>query len=158
MNKIRFAILFILSILFFGNCTDDQCNVDTESSLRFELLVKDATLKTLKYLDSLAIYSPQWTDSIFYKDEGVTKTKSLFLMLSPYSDTSELIFTSNTVPLNDTIIIYSQRENIYLSPECGFITNFLIDTVLFTNNYIDSIEIVTSKITTEENGHIQVYF
>ncbi|MFC2151380.1 DUF6452 family protein [Bacteroidota bacterium] len=153
-------VLIIISISLIFSCTDDQCNADTESLLRSEILVTSSELTSIKYLDSLSIYSPQWEDSIHYRElsAAIKKEKSIYFMLSPTSDTTEIIFTSIQAPLNDTIYIYSQREYIFLSQECGFIINFTIDTILYTNNYIDSLERVTSEISTTKDGHVQIYF
>lgn len=139
----------------FYSCGDDRCNSETESLMQTEVLVKSSELTSIKYLDNLSIYSPEWTDSIHYAEEG--KKNSLYFTLSPNSDTTEIIFTSNVAPLKDTIFILYQREFVFLSPECGFVTNCSIDTVLNTSNYIDSLEIVNPETSINKNGHIKIY-
>ncbi len=145
--------------MFFSvfSCSDDVCNEETESTLNLVFIVNDASLTDIGFIDNLSIYSPEWTDSIHFLDENESGGTVLGFMLSPYSDTSEIIITSKNATEKDTLIILSQREQIFLSKECGFITDFLIDTVLFTLNYIDSIEINEDEITTAKNGEIQLY-
>jgi len=152
MKLSYYTILFLLILASFS-CTDDQCNSDTESLLQTELIAKGVDDE---FIDSLSIYAPEWTDSIHYSIENDDNIISF--ILSPNSDTTEIIYTSKNYPLKDTLFIYYQREMTFLSPECGFITNYIIDTVLHTYNYIDSIEIVTEEITTEKDGLIQIYF
>lgn len=156
MKIIRYILLcFIISAIIIS-CGDDVCNSETNSFLKTEFIVQDPDLISIKYLDSLSIYSPLWQDSIHYKEEGLEK--SLSFTLSPESDTTEIVFTSKQAASKDTIYIYYQREFIFLSPECGFVINYTIDTVLNTYNYIDSLEVLNYKISTNKNGHIKIYF
>ncbi len=151
--------IFIILVSFSAfSCSDDVCNEETKSTLNLTFNVKDEALTDLGFVDNLSIYSPEWTDSIHFSDENESGDSFLGFMLSPYSDTSEIIITSTTATEQDTLIILTQREQIFLSKECGFITKFLIDTVLYTLNYIDSIEINEDEITTAKNGEIQLYF
>jgi len=143
-------------LLFAVSCADDQCNLETDTLLKTEFVVKDQSLLDSKYLDSLSVYSPEWTDSIHYWKEK--EEINLLYSLSPAADFSEIIITSKNASLNDTLFIYYQREMYMLSPECGFVVNYTIDSVLSTSNYIDSLFIITPAITTLKNGHIQIYF
>lgn len=145
--------------MFFSvfSCSDDVCNEETESTLNLVFIVNDTSLTNINFIDNLSIFSPEWTDSIHFLDENESGDTVLGFMLSPYSDTSEIIITSKNATEKDTLVILTQREQIFLSKECGFITDFFIDTVLFTRNYIDSIEINEDEITTAKNGEIQLY-
>lgn len=152
MKIIKYILLIITAIII--SCSDDQCNSETETFLKTEFIIKDP-LMIIKYVDSLSLYSPIWSDSIHYSEEG--SDNSLLFTLSPESDTTEIVFTSSQAEFNDTIYIYYQREFVFLSPECGFVVNCKIDTVLNTYNYIDSLEVLNKEISTNENGHIQIY-
>lgn len=156
MKSINYIILIILVTVSVYSCSDDQCNADTDALLKTELLVLDTNLTAIKYLANLSVYSPEWTDSIHYSEEG--SKNILNFTLSPISDTTEIIITSLNAALNDTLFIYSQRELLFLSPECGFVTNFTIDTILNSTNYIDSLKIITKNISTEKDGSIKIYF
>lgn len=156
MNTAKGIILLIfLTTIWFG-CTDDQCNADTETLLKTEFSVLDADLTAIDFLNNLSIYSPEWSDSIHYSEEG--SKNILYFTLSPNSDTTEIIITSLQAPLNDTLFIYSLRELVFLSPECGFVTNYTIDSIKSSSNYIDSLETLTKNISTEKNGSIKIYF
>jgi hypothetical protein len=156
MKSINYIILIILITVSVYSCSDDQCNADTDALLKTELLVLDTNLTAIKYLANLSVYSPEWTDSIHFSEEG--SKNILNFTLSPISDTTEIIITSLNAALNDTLFIYSQRELLFLSPECGFVTNFTIDTILNSTNYIDSLKIITKNISTEKDGSIKIYF
>ncbi|HAF29059.1 MAG TPA: hypothetical protein DCG75_08420 [Bacteroidales bacterium] len=156
MKSINYIILIILVTVSVYSCSDDQCNADTDALLKTELLVLDTNLTSIKYLANLSVYSPEWTDSIHYSEEG--SKNILNFNLSPISDTTEIVITSLNAALNDTLFIYSRRELLFLSPECGFVTTFTIDTILNSTNYIDSLKIITKNISTEKDGSIKIYF
>jgi len=155
MKFFRYILFISISLSLFA-CSDDVCNEDTDTLLSAEFVVKDNALKAIGFVDSSFIYSTEWIDSIYYIEEGSDNT--LNLMLSPYSDTSEFIVSSKNAEFNDTFTVVAQRELQFLSKECGFITKYFIDTVFFSYNYIDSIDITNEEITTSKNGQIQIYF
>jgi len=142
-------------VFLLGSCTDDQCYSDTEALLVAGLNVKDEALTDAKFLDNLSVYSPEWNDSIHY---SASDDPNVSFMLSPMADTSVIIFTSESVALKDTVMFYYQREYIFVSPECGFSTNFNIDSVKHSYNYIDSIKITKPETLVEQNGQIEIYF
>jgi hypothetical protein len=150
---------YILLLLFFAliySCSDDTCNEDTSTLLKMELTVVDTNLTNINFLENLSLYSPEWPDSIHYSEEGSDETLSL--MLSPNSDTSEIIISSANAALKDTLTIISQRELVFFSAECGFVTNYFIDAFLYSVNYIDSIDITSYQISTNKDGQVQIYF
>ncbi len=156
MKIIKYILPLLIITAIIISCSDDRCNSETDSLLKTEFIIKDADLIAIKYVDSLSIYSPEWSDSIHYSEEG--SDNSLLFTLSPESDTTEIVFTSKQAEFKDTIYIYYQREFVFLSPECGFVVNCKMDTVLNTYNYIDSLKIIQNEITTNAQGHIQIYF
>ena len=156
MKIIKYILLCFIFPATIISCGDDVCNAETNSFLKTELIVKDPDLISTKYLDSISLYSPLWQDSIHYWEEG--SETNLSFTLSVESDTTEIVFTSKQAALKDTIYIYYKREFIFLSPECGFIANYTIDTVLNTNNNIDSLEVLNNEISTIKDGHLQIYF
>lgn len=156
MKIFQYLIIIFSIAVAITSCTDDRCNADTESLLNATLTVTDETLNDIHFVDSLSIYSPEWTDSIHYAESG--DDNILGFILSPFSDTTEMIFTSKNAPLKDTLFIFYQRHYTFFSQECGFVTNYEIDTILHSYNYIDSIEIINNQISVEKNGQIQIYF
>ncbi|MFO7830294.1 MAG: DUF6452 family protein [Bacteroidales bacterium] len=154
--KKHFIIILTFSLaLVISSCSDDRCHLDTETLLNAKMSIEDPDTPK-NFVDSLSVYSPEWTDSIHYKTDGTGK--SLLLMLSPNTDTTAFIFTSNLVDNSDTITFFYQRDFVLLSAECGFVVHFEIDSIANTWNYIDSLKLVKNQITTNEQGHIQIYF
>lgn len=151
--KLSYYSILFLFLTILVSCSDDQCNTDTESLLQTECIANDVDQE---FIDKLSIYSPEWNDSIHYSEDGADN--KIGFVLSPNSDTTEIVYTSADTTLIDTLYIYYQRELTFLSPECGFVINYFIDTVTHTYNIIDSIEVVTKEITTDKNGSVKIYF
>lgn len=149
-------LIFLASMLFLISCGDDTCNLETETFLKVELHTADTNLVNEKFLDSLSIFSSEWPDSIYYSEEK--NDSSLSLILSPNSEITEFIFTSETEEQKDTLKIYHQNETVFLSPECGFIVNYKIDTFISTYNIIDSLKLLNGDISSNKDGEIQIYF
>ncbi|MCB2194246.1 MAG: hypothetical protein KQH79_00205 [Bacteroidetes bacterium] len=156
MKISQYYIILFLIIMAIWSCTDDHCNADTESLLDATLTVTDETLNDINFVENLSIYSPEWSDSIYYSESGDDNV--LGFVLSPFSDTTEIVFTSKDAPLNDTLFVYYQRDYTFFSQECGFVPNFEIDTIFHSYNYIDSVEIINKEISVDKNGKIQIYF
>lgn len=154
IKKFIAIFTFLLALVIFS-CSDDKCHLETDTLLRAEMSIENPDTPE-GFIDSLSVYSPEWADSIHYKTEK--SGKSLLFMLSPNTDITEIIFTSNVVNNNDTIIFFYQRDFVLLSAECGFVVHYKIDSIANTWNYIDSLKLVKNQITTNEQGHIQIYF
>ncbi|MCK5028007.1 MAG: hypothetical protein KAR57_00130 [Bacteroidales bacterium] len=155
MRIIRNIFLIAATAIYFLSCTSDECVFDTETFLITEVNVVDTNLINIGFLDSMSVYSPAWTDSIHYLEEGISG--SISYSLSPNDVFTEIIITSKRTTEKDTIIFYHQSEMIFLSPECGFIFNFTIDSFKNTWNLIDSLTLVNNELTTDEEGYIQIY-
>lgn len=157
MKIFQYLIISFLIVIVVISCTDDHCNADTESLLNATLTVNDTNLVNIKFVKKLIMYSPEWTDSIFYSESGDDNV--LGFTLSPFSDTTEIIIASKIDTIvNDTLLILYQRDYTFFSQECGFVTKFQLDTILHSYNYIDSIEIINEEISVDKNGTIQIYF
>jgi len=129
MSKNLIKIFFLLFSLFLMiNCSDDQCNQTTESILKTRMYVTDTSLISGKFLNSMSVFAPEWTDSIHNASSSSDST-DFSLYLSPYSDTTTFILTSKSIL--DTVHLFYSRKLILLSQECGFVTHFNIFTLDF---------------------------
>ncbi|OFX21705.1 MAG: hypothetical protein A2041_12860 [Bacteroidetes bacterium GWA2_31_9b] len=157
MNKNLLKIFFLLFSLFLMiNCSDDQCNQTTESILKTRMFVSDPSLISGKFLDSMSVYAPEWTDSIHHVGTSSTDSTDFSLYLSPYSDTTTFILASKS--MLDTVHLFYTRKLILLSQECGFVTHFNIKSFNYTTNNIDSVFLIENEITTDNDGYLQIYF
>ncbi|OFX83616.1 MAG: hypothetical protein A2W99_15410 [Bacteroidetes bacterium GWF2_33_16] len=148
--KFIFRIVGILLFAFMiFNCSDNRCNEEVDVLLKAEIIVNDPILTNAGFLETLSIYSPAWTDSVHYS------SANFMLELSPFADTTVFVFTSQA--WKDTVKIFYERDLVYLSQECGFVTYYKIDSTRYTST-IDSLVWVNKKLTTLTDGHVKIYF
>ncbi len=147
----KFRILLIISVILFYSCTDsgELCLSNQQSvqvQLKSKYTKKDTTLK-------LTVYSTG-IDSMVYDTIDV---KNLFLPLSMINDTSEFILKVKTS--RDTLRFIHSKELNYISKECGFIFDFDLDTILYSDYlFIDSISIINKSIIYGQNiNNVEVY-
>jgi len=150
MKRIFRLVLFLLVSFIAYDCTDNKCNESVDVEFIAEIIVKDTILVNANFINSLSVYSPVWLDSVHYS------SINYLLDLSPFSNTTTFVFTSQL--WKDTVWILHERQLVYLSQECGFVNYYTIDSAWYTSNNIDSIEWVNKKLTTQNDGHLKIYF
>jgi len=156
MKKIRNILLIVGISIYIFSCTSDECVLDSETYLKLEINIVDTNLVKKGFLDSLSIYSPFWTDSIHSTSTGASG--NILLSLSPDDDSTTIIVTSEHEPEKDTLILYHQKELVFLSPECGFIYTFTINDTSYTKHLIDSVKLINNELTIDEEGSVEIYF
>ena len=92
-------------------------------------------------------------DSILYEN---VSTSDLFLPLTMHADTSA--FTIKVKTLLDTIWFVYKRDLEYVSGDCGFAVSIEIDTIFFTERFIDSVAIDYPYVKYNENiENVKIY-
>ena len=105
-----------------------------------------------KAIDSLWVNGLN-NDSMLYSNKKNVTDISLPLRKSSNQTDFEIRFNNTT----DTLTILHQDTIQYLSLECGCIKTFVIDTVLTTNHFIDSVKISNHGVNTTDAEHIKIY-
>ncbi|MDR2927712.1 MAG: hypothetical protein LBV41_05885 [Cytophagaceae bacterium] len=91
-------------------------------------------------------------DSIYNK----VSAQKLFLPLSFDGDTTSFLVYDRT--RIDTVRLVHGKELIFISRRCGFTFNYTIDTVLYSNTFIDSVSVVNRNVKYNENiENIEIY-
>lgn len=94
-------------------------------------------------------------DSILYNNNKL-KLGSINLPLNNFAFQSKFKLTLNTKV--DTLTIYHQHFNDYLSLECGCIVTHSIDTVTVTKHFIDSVQIRIHDVNALNVENIRLYY
>ena len=104
-------------------------------------------------VDSLSVRGLGREDSLLYA--AVNNTRTISLPMNGVASESGFIidFDQGT----DTIWFSYEVVPFFLSPECGFIFEFDLQEISHTRNLIDSVIIVTSRITTLDETNILIY-
>ncbi|NDP20756.1 MAG: hypothetical protein GZ091_06720 [Paludibacter sp.] len=166
----QFIYILFISILLFGvSCTkDEECrknryvnmgvglyhvsyNATTDTYSKSTLSIDSLTLRGIN-VDTLS-GNETLVDSILYNNKK--SISKLVLPLNKLKNQSKYLVQFNQVI--DTITILYRKFDYYLSLECGCIKTFSIDTVLTTNNYIDSVRIINHDVNNNNEEHLQIY-
>lgn len=156
IKKILPVIVFLLAI---SSCENDgECRKDKYVVVKMGFYQSTLNETTSEYtvsslsIDSITVQGIG-NDSVLYNN---AKSKSeIDLPLNPNGNqTSYRVVFNETA---DTITILHQDTLQYLSLECGCLKTFVIDTVLTTNNFIDSVKISNYTVNTTDAEHIKIY-
>ncbi len=162
-------IIFISILIFTVSCTrDEECRKNRYVNMEVGLYkftyntTTNTYSKSVLSIDSLTLLginvdilsgNETLVDSILYKNKK--NVSKLVLPLNKAKDQSKYIVQFNQVI--DTVTILYTRNNYYISLECGCIKTFSIDTVLSTNNFIDSVRIINHDVNNNNGEHLQIY-
>jgi len=156
-----------LCTLIFVSCgQDEECRYPMHAPLRigFYEMTTDIptgiTTSTAVTIDSVDVHGIGGEVGIRF-----LQARTIGLSLNKLSEVSEFIFLFYDVRLEtrfavDTVRIFHETHEEFLSFECGILTTFTIDSVrtTTTNNYIDSIVINSTAVNTFNNAqHIQIF-
>ncbi|WP_344975810.1 DUF6452 family protein [Compostibacter hankyongensis] len=153
------AILLLLAgISGLSSCDDSKsCNapVDSFLGITFHYMIDDER-EADTTLPALTMYGIGREDSLLALNQPVN---SVFVPLKQTADTTRFYLqTDSTSHGGDTITVMYKRSLHFISPGCGFSTNYTLDSVHFTRHYIDSVWINRPDITTSNVENLKLYF
>lgn len=95
-------------------------------------------------------------DSVIYDDEAPTSRIQIPLQLSADSTLFHVIFDKDNV---DYFLVRHESTVTFESPECGFLTTFLLDsTSQATGNNVDSIYLLNTIIDRNAYDNLQIFY
>lgn len=165
----QFIYILLISVLLLGvSCTkDEECRKNRYVNMEIGLYhvtfnaATQANVKSTLSIDSLTLRginvdasgNESLVDSILYNNRK--SVNRLILPLNKIQEQSKYLVQFNQVM--DTITVFHKNIEYYLSLECGCIKTFSIDTVLTTNNFIDSVRIINHNVDNNNAEHLQIY-
>jgi len=101
------------------------------------------------------------TDSLLLDSVRASK---LYMPTDLNRDSTEFVIREEKLVLgevkgiNDTLLFIYQRNLEYVSGDCGFTYNIELDTVIYTNNLIDSVVVIYPSVSYSENiENVKIY-
>lgn len=164
----RFLKIVFLLLIPFGltNCEkDDICDPNLITTPR--LIIEFYSIQNPSVLlpvTNLSVKDPNITGVLLFN--GVSKIE---IPLKTFEDITTFLFTINSTSTNaslneDTLHFNYTRQDIYVSRACGFKTNYDLSgdegIVIQTdaNNWIKNKTIINTKIESENDVHIKLFY
>lgn len=150
-----FIACFCIAIL--SSCNNDITLCEESSSVKMGIgfhtviqnRLRDTTLPALT-----AIAAGTEKDSLYRRQAAA----NVYLPLNQNADSSIFYLQPDSTGNADTLQIRYARQLNFLSPGCGFVTFFNIDTVITTRHHIDSVAIPSKKVINLNAENIQLYY
>jgi hypothetical protein len=150
-------IVLILLLTAFAACEDETKTCDQTLLADLGINFKKDTLQGFLIKDTAW---PKVTLMALGKDSIVKNEKrsSVFLSLSPLSDSSRFYLKLDSTKTPDTLTFRYTRKPNFVSAGCGFATFFTLDTVISTYHTIDSIHINNKEVNSSNDTHLSLFF
>lgn len=145
-------------LLFISACNQDIniCEQPTDVKLTIGLYHKIDSTQIVDTLLPISFIKTLHQPPVVLIDSSLQQSFSL--PLNQLADSSGFIIQPNSSTIADTIMVYYTRQPKLLSPGCGFVTFFQIDTLITTFHHIDSSAIVNKSVINVHTEHIRLFY
>ena len=143
MKRVVYLIFFLIAAV----ACKEVFEAPPQALLKATLL----NSSTKKSLSSVVTARGIGLDSLLYKDSTLTV---LILPMSPNNKSSFLVSFDS---ISDTITFTHKDSLEYASMETGFYNEYKLQSINFTKNRIDSIQITDSLVTKTWHENIKLY-
>lgn len=145
--KLAAIATFVGVVLIFSSCVRDECRQSTEAHTNLSFYSEgnknnpNSFVLTSSTGDILDVFS---------------NIAEAHLPLNPSNGEISFNFVINDI--EDTVTIDYLPEIVLYSPECGYNYQYLLKSVDYSTNIIDSIIIVNSRVTPAKIEYLRVYY
>ena len=153
MNFKIFGQLLIITVIVLGGCDQSNLCISGQSSIQAGLYSPSEPEGRDTTLTGITLWGLN-NDSILADSTRVNK---LFLPADLNSDSCTFVMREDklvgetVISYSDTLLFVYSRDLNYISGDCGFSYDIELDTVIHTNNIIDSVIIDNASVLYNEN-------
>jgi hypothetical protein len=142
----------ISAILQTVSCTPETCLEETTAEIKAPLYL--SSTGKIVAPDSLTLYGlNSGSGKIYNNAKSITM---VLLPLNPSAKNCGFIIRINGI--TDTILLWYDSFPHFITKECGFTYFHTIDSLIFTNNIIDTIRIKNRSVTTVNEENIRILY
>lgn len=154
MMKARLLLVFVILTTLASSCDLLNC---TQADVRcLQIALYDSEENPIVLPDTLTVKACG-TDSILINKS--IDTKEILLPLSYHApiDTFILLNYGEGYSFKDTLFVAKSNDIYFESPDCPTVMMHTIKSVRCTNEYVDSVSIVDTKVNFTETTHIRLF-
>ncbi|MDG5799306.1 DUF6452 family protein [Marinilabiliaceae bacterium ANBcel2] len=155
MRGVIKCLIFSFATTLLISCSPNDMCLSNQHNLQAGIYSARAKEDKDSTLTSSTVYGLELEEDSLYRNESISY---LYLPLSFSSNTTAFVIENNN--LKDTIWFSHEKEEVYISRECGFAFNFTLDSMWHTKTFIDSVAIDYPYINYGEdieNAKIYIY-
>ena len=141
------SISVILLVMALKSCTSDDVCLSYQHNVQTGFYSARSVTHADTTLSDVVIYGIGRADSALYNVSSINK---LFLNLNLNQDYTGYVIHTKT--LIDTIMFWYRKELTPISGTCGVTFSLTIDSVGYTNTFIDSVSIIYPYLQYKENA------
>ena len=148
------ALLIVLMCLFLASCDQEEvCTEGVNTMLVTNFYqIKNGSLEDT-IVKGLTVFGLGIQDSLLYDSTDVSQ---IMIPLDPEQNTCSFILQTHNH--TDTLTLEYTSEVIFVSYACGFAPGYDITNIVSTYQAYDSLHIVKSKLTPDNEENIEIYF
>ena len=146
----KYYFLLFLTIIVVYSCEKDDFCIDPITPNLVVRFYDASSTSEIKAVDDLTVW-PEGRDSLYVN----SATDSIVIPLDVTNAQTIYNFQSGTV-IDQITIDYTVNE-VFVSRSCGFKATFTDLTTTPTNNWIQSIQVISTTIEDESAAHIQIF-
>ena len=147
-----FQLFIAGGILIIFSCTPESCLEETNSFLKASFY-KNETGK-FQAPDSVTMFGEGRDTILIYNKEQNVQPANFPLN----AETGSCTFIVRINGVSDTISFFYSTYPAFISKECGFTFNHILESHSVTNNIIDNIIIRNRNITTSNEENIRIFY
>ncbi len=152
MKRLMIPILALMLLATYA-CEEQDCDRTFNHQAGVGLYTIQDSVAVDSLPPNITIYGTTRPDSLLYDSASVS---SLLLPLDPSRNHSRFIVKINA--LADTLDLHYNREQKFVSHNCGFTTEFTLEEAQTTFHHFDSVRIVKHTINpNEQEENIRLY-
>ena len=140
-------ITYLIFILMVATACKETFEAPPQSLVQISLLGSVSKKSITPTVSALGM----GRDSLWILDEPLSQ---LLLPLSSTGSSAYLVSFDSKV---DTLLLYHQTSLKYASMETGFYYEYKLDSIYFTHNRIDSLQVADSLVTSKWHENIKLY-
>lgn len=153
MNRGLHLFISLCLIFFMIHCEDDPCEetLDIPVGVTFHTIDTNGTKQDIA-ISALSVYARD-NDSIVA--DSSLNVHELKLPLNPHAESCMFIFDADS--LQDSISFLYDNNIEFVSQDCGFKSVYDIDTIISTNHFIDSLNIIQNTVNSSDENHLEIF-
>jgi hypothetical protein len=160
------GLILLFGFFAFSSCEKDDICVDGDTPLlilRFYNAADSTALKSVTGLRIIGIGNGEPVDT--FTDRSSTDSVAVPLRINEISTQFQIILNSDgdddaETGNIDTLQFNYETNEVFISRACGFVANYEIETdslTLYTDNWIQEIEITNPSVTSQDSAHVKIF-